>query len=260
MRQTELKNAALHGACVTELAMNRCCLLIALCSLFLFGCFGGSDPDIDRWVKHYNARQINANPAILNDTQVRLVNLDGLRIENTTIRNATFFQTTSNNAYCKNVIFENCRFVFAKFTNSRFENVTFKGGVITCKNDADNIAEQSSFTNSVFSKVHFDAVSLDNPLFHLANSSVSFANMQTMRGRLPVFRGNQLDLRFFNCYFLGMLLVDADGKTTVEAVNCTFDRTLIGLGPFAAVRLLGCKTYGPPPYNYPVQTAAPRKY
>ncbi len=225
-------------------------LLLLLGVLFLSGCVGfGSDGD--PYSKRYSAREINANPSILNGILLRDSNLDGLRLENITLHNTAFMRTTSKGALLKNVVFENCRFIHAVFDGASLENVTFRGGLITCENDADNLAAQSKFINSVFSNLVLDGTSLDNALFTGKSGSIAFRNMRTMRSIHPIVQGENFRLTLDKSVFRHMTVAEVTGNSTLQASDCIFEYAYFGNSVFKQVNFLKCMTYGGPVYTQP---------
>ncbi len=219
-------------------------------TLLLAGC-AGFGADSDPYSKRYSAQEINANPAILNGVLLKDSNLDGLRLENITLRNTAFMRTTGKGAHLKNVVFENCRFINAVFDQARFENVTFRGGLITCENDADNLAAQSKFVNSAFSGLTLDGTSLDNALFTGKNGYITFRNMQSMRSIHPIVQGENFRLVFENSVFRHMTIAEVSGNSTLQATKCIFEYAYFGNSVFKQVNFQNSVSYSGPVYTPP---------
>ena len=175
----------------TRYVLPRLCVLV-LCAILLSGCLGagGSDP----YSKRYTAREINPNPGILNNTIVKGTDLSNLRLENVTIKDATFYNTTATGTVFKNVVFDNCRFINAKFTKANLENVLFRGGLLTCADDANNIKYRTQFTNSRFVNTVFDGTYLENPVFNGSDCSIAFRNCFQIRAIEPLITGTDIHL------------------------------------------------------------------
>ncbi len=237
-------------ASTKEFDMHRASQSISfILLLFLSGC--GFGADADPYSKRYSALEINAKPAILNETLLRGSNLDGLRLENLTLRNAAFMQTVSKGAVIRNVVFENCRFINAVFDQATLENVTFRGGLITCKDDADNLAEQSKFTNSTFTNVLLDGASLDNALFQGKGGSITLRGMHNMRSIHPIVQGENFRLTLNKCIFRHMTVAEVTGDSTLQADDCIFEYAYFGNSSFKQVSFVKCVTYGGPVYVPP---------
>ncbi len=241
------------------MSCKRLCLSIAglLCLLLAGGCATSPKTvpfsmDYSKWVKHYNAQEINDNPSIIDGKIIKGSRLDGLRLENLTLRNVTFWYTVAEEAFFRNVTFVNCRFVAARFTKTTLENVLFEGGVFTCENDADNIDQRSYFSDSMFRKVVFDAVSLDNPVFGLNNSSLTFKNMHNFRAKEPMVLGRNIFLTLDSCIMKDIPALTAiNGNSRLEVSNCLFDKAYMGPSRFAKVNFVDSVSYGGPVYTPP---------
>ncbi len=237
-------------------AMNRAPRLVSLLLLvaafaLLSGC-ASMQPE-SPWQIRHSAAELQADPALMNEALLKGTNLDGLRLENVTVRNAAFIQTSGRGVTLRNVIFENCRFINASFTQSTLENVTFKGGLMTCEGDADNSAKRTSFTTSIFRNVVLDQMGLDNTRFDLRDSRITLKNLHSMHGREPMITGSNIQLALDGAVLRFMTIAQVSGASTLSARRCTFENANFGSSVFSSATFLGCITYGPPVYTPPAQ-------
>ncbi|MDR3073479.1 MAG: pentapeptide repeat-containing protein [Deltaproteobacteria bacterium] len=221
------------------------CTLVLACAL-LGGCTGGNTVGggADPYSKAYTARDINPNPSILNNAIVKNSDLTGLRLNNVVLKDMTFYNTTSRGAEFKNVVFDNCRLINAKFNNAVLENVTFKGGVITCENDASNIAARTAFTNSRFVNLTLDATYIENPLFSGNNGSLTIRNAHHVIAAQPLVRGASISLTLQNSLFRNMTIAEVTGDSSLTATGCTFEYAHFGNSAFARTNVSRNITYG----------------
>lgn len=217
-------------------------LALIFAPLFLGGCLsGGADP----YSKRYSSRDLNANPALLNGTIVKNSDLSGLRLENVVIRDATLLNTKATGAYLKNVVFDNCRLMHAVFESSVLENVTFKGGVITCERDADNLAARSRFTKSRFTNLTLDGTYLENVIFDGSNSAITIRNVHHIIASAPLVTGGNVALTLHNSLFKNMVIASVTGNSTLQATDCTFYYSGFGNSEFRKTTFRKNITYGP---------------
>jgi uncharacterized protein YjbI with pentapeptide repeats len=223
-------------------------LVLSLCMFFFpVSCAGRQHTGQDSpWLIVTDAAGIQANPAQLNSAILRGTDLDGLRLENVTISHATFMQTSGRKVVLKNVVFDNCRFINAAFSDSSFEQVMFKGGIITCLTNADNLAQRSSFVNTVFSNVVFDGTSMDNPKFELRDSFLTLRNTHNLVSAEPLIKGDNIRLVLHNAILRSMTVAQVGGVSTLQARDCIFEKADFGASRFSAASLHNCLTYGPP--------------
>lgn len=199
----------------------------------------------DPWLAKGDVASLQANPSQMNDSIVMGTNLDGLRLENVTIRNTAFVQTTGRGVVLKNVVFDNCRFINATFTQATLENVTFRGGLMTCKTNADNIAERTSFINSVFKGVRLEGTALDNVRFDLRDSQITLKNLYSNRSLEPMITGSNVQITLDAAILRFMTIAQVSGASTLSAQRCTFEHVDFGTSVFASAQVAGCVTYGP---------------
>lgn len=225
-----------------------CALFLAL---FVSGCAGGGNAD--PYSKSYTAREINANPALLNSTIVKGSDLSGLKLSSVHIKDATFFNTTSSGAHFRNVIFDNCRFINAKFDKSVLENVTFKGGIITCELDAYNFDRRTEFTNARFTNLVFDGTYLENTLFQGNDGSVTIRNVHQAIATHPIIMGANVRLVLENSLFRNMTIAELVGKSTLKASHCTFQHAFFGNSTFVKTEFYKNISHGGPIYQQPAR-------
>ena len=217
----------------THLIRRTILAAILVLATLLGGCVAASDP----YSRRFTAPDINPNPTILNDTIVKGTDLSNLRLENVVIKNATFFNTVSRGAVFRNVVFDNCRFINAKFDKALLENVLFKGGIITCENDAHNIQRRTAFTNSRFISLTFDGTYIENALFNGADSSIAIKNSHGIIAAQPFIAGTNIQITLERSYFRQMVIADVTGASTLTAANCRFDFSSFGKSSFVKTTL-----------------------
>ena len=219
-----------------------------LYAAFLSGCLGGG---ADPYSKRYTTQDINPNPGILNSTIVKGTDLSNLRLENVTIKDATFYNTTATGAVFKNVVFDNCRFINAKFNKATMENVLFRGGILTCTDDANNIKYRTQFTNSRFVNTILDGAYLENTVFNGSDCSIALRNCFQIRAIEPLITGTDIHLTLERSYFRNMTIASLSGKSTLTAVNCRFEYATFGGSSFSNAVLVKNVILGPTPYKPP---------
>jgi uncharacterized protein YjbI with pentapeptide repeats len=221
--------------------------LLAVLAAFPLGCIGegGADP----YSKRYTARDINPNPAILNSAIVKGTDLSNLRLENVVVKDATIFNTTSRGAVFKNVVFDNCRFINAKFDRAVMENVLFKGGILTCENDPNNVKRRTRFTNSRFVNTVLDGTYLENAVFDGADCSIALRGCLQILAAEPLVTGSDIHLTLERSYFRDMTVAEVTGNSTLTAANCRFESAVFGKSAFVKAVFAKNIVIGPPPYT-----------
>jgi hypothetical protein len=207
--------------------MKRFFVLLGLCFL-LGGCAAASDPALG-WVRAYSAGEITANPMAVDGKVVKDSDLSGLRLENLTLRNTTFWRSWGKDVVLRNVTFENCRFINVRLKGGVMENVTFKGGLLTCDYDRDNLPHRTLFSGVALNGLVFDGASLENLVMEVRGGSVTLRNMHSIRALEPLIRGTDTALVLDNCIFIRVPAIAALGGTSTLLVrDSTFADSRIG--------------------------------
>lgn len=217
-----------------------------LASLALSGCAGGGGAD--PYSKRYTASDINPSPRILDNAIVKGTNLSGLRLENVRVKDATFFNTVAEGVFFKNVIFDNCRFINAKFDRARMENVLFKGGILTCENDANNYSKRTIFSNAQFTQLVLDGTYLENAVFEGNNSSITLRNVHSVLAATPLIVGKNMHITIANSIFQRMVIAEVTGASSLTASDSTFYHATFGASTFTTTAFFKNTTYGGPLY------------
>lgn len=215
--------------------------------MLLGGCFGrdASDP----YSKSFTAAEINANPAILDNTVVKGSDLSGLQLNGRVISNATLYNTVATGAVLRNVVFDNCRFINARFDRALLENVTFKGGIAMCEHDASNTERCTRFTNSRFINLILDGTYLENLQLQGNDGMVTIRNVHQAAAVRPIITGANVRLVLENSIFRNMTIAELTGKSSLKAHNCTFMYAYFGSSAFEHVDFYRNVTYGGPAYT-----------
>ncbi len=244
-----------------SIPMNRALRALFLLPLFASLALMGGCASMNAespWLNKSSVAELQANPARISEALLQGTNLDGLKLENVTIRNAAFIQTTGRNVALKNVIFENCRFINAAFTQAALENVTFKGGLMTCEADMHNAAKRTSFTSSVFRNVVLEGTVLENTRFDLRDSQITLKNLHSMVSQEPMITGPNIQLTLDGATLRFMVIAQVSGSSTLSARRCTFENAGFGESRFTSANFISCTTYGPPVYTPPAPEPARR--
>lgn len=219
--------------------------LFLLLPVMLSGCAA----TYDEYSKRYTALDINANPGILNSAIIKDSDLSNLRLENVLVKDATFYNTSATNARFKNVVFDNCRFINAKFSRAVLENVVFKGGILTCEDDAHNIQRRTIFTDSRFTNLILEGVYLENAVFKGNDSSIALINCKQVLAAQPVIEGVNMRIALEGCYFRRMIIAEVFGKSTLTATGCRFEHASFGKSTFTKATFNRNIVHGTPPYR-----------
>lgn len=191
---------------------------------------------------NYSVNEINADNSIINNKIVR-GSLDGLHLENITLKDTTFQNLSINQAIFKNVVFENCTFVNVQINNSAFDTVTFKSSLGTYYNPGTCI--RTEINSSVFSNVIFDGVTMERSfLSHIqggeGNADLTFKNMHSFIKydplTLQILSGTDLDFHIDKCDIKikkypvdsepeNIQIANLDKKSTIYVTNSTIDHS-----------------------------------